>query len=65
MQIYLVQHGASNPKDQDPEQSLSPEGEKDVRRIAETAGNYRIPVQDIMHSGKKSRADCQHHVRDP
>ena len=53
MQIYLVQHGKSRPKEQDPEQSLSPEGEKEVRRIAETAGNYRIPVQGIMHSGKK------------
>ncbi len=53
MQIYLVQHGISNPKDQDPEQGLSPEGEKDARRIAETAGNYQIPVQGILHSGKK------------
>ncbi len=53
MQIYLVQHGISNPKEQDPEQGLSPQGEKEVRRIAETAGNYRVPVQGIMHSGKK------------
>ncbi|WP_291319022.1 phosphohistidine phosphatase SixA [Desulfonatronospira sp.] len=53
MQIYLVQHGLSRPKDEDPEQGLSPQGEKDVRRIAETAGNYRVPVQGIVHSGKK------------
>ncbi|EFI35627.1 phosphohistidine phosphatase, SixA [Desulfonatronospira thiodismutans ASO3-1] len=53
MQIYLVQHGKSRPKDQDPDQSLSPEGEKEVRRIAETAGDYRVPVQGILHSGKK------------
>ncbi|WP_291322007.1 phosphohistidine phosphatase SixA [Desulfonatronospira sp.] len=53
MQIYLVQHGKNRPKDEDPEQSLSPEGEKDVRRIAETAGHYQVQVACILHSGKK------------
>jgi len=53
MQIYLVQHGKSRPKEEDPEQSLSPEGMADVRRIAETAGNYGVPVLTVLHSGKK------------
>lgn len=53
MQIYLVQHGISKPKDEDPERSLSSAGEADVRRIAETARNYSIPLRGIIHSGKK------------
>jgi len=53
MAIYLVQHGKSLPKDQDPEQGLSPKGLDDVRRIAGVARGYGVPVASIVHSGKK------------
>ncbi|MCD6306463.1 MAG: phosphohistidine phosphatase SixA [Deltaproteobacteria bacterium] len=53
MAIYLVQHGRNLPKDQDPEQGLSPRGIDDVKRIAGLARGYEVPVASIVHSGKK------------
>ncbi|MFO7600139.1 MAG: phosphohistidine phosphatase SixA [Candidatus Desulfacyla sp.] len=53
MAIFLVQHGKSLPKDQDPEQGLSPQGREDVERIAATARGYGVQVGSIVHSGKK------------
>jgi phosphohistidine phosphatase len=52
MPLYLVQHGKSLPKATDPGQPLSPEGEADVRRIAEVAKGYGVTVSRILHSGK-------------
>ena len=53
MALYLVQHGKSLPKDQDPDQGLSREGVADVERIASVAGGYGVRVAAIKHSGKK------------
>jgi phosphohistidine phosphatase len=53
MALYLVQHGKSLPKEEDPEQSLSPEGVAEVERIAGVAGQYGVRVRSIHHSGKK------------
>ena len=53
MAIFLVQHGVALAKDIDPERPLSEEGIKDVKRIAEVAKGYNIPVKSIRHSGKK------------
>ncbi len=53
MALYLVQHGKSLPKEQDPDQGLAPEGVAEVKRIAEVARGYRVPVTLIKHSGKK------------
>jgi phosphohistidine phosphatase len=53
MALYLVQHGRSFSKEQDPEQGLSPEGLADVRRIAEVAAMYGVSPASIMHSGRK------------
>ena len=53
MAVFLVQHGLSLPKEQDPEQGLSEAGNTDVSRIAEVAKVYNIPVAAIFHSGKK------------
>lgn len=53
MAIYLVQHGISLPKDEDPERGLSAEGIREVKLIAGVAANYKISVQTIIHSGKK------------
>ena len=53
MQVYLVQHGLSLPKDQDPEQGLSAKGFEEVNRIAEVAKIYHIKPAKILHSGKK------------
>ena len=53
MSIFLVQHGKSLSKGQDPEQGLSPQGAEDVKRIAAVAQGYGVRVGSILHSGKK------------
>ena len=53
MALYLVQHGRSLSKQEDPEQGLSPDGIDEVVRIAEVARQYGVPVTEIKHSGKK------------
>jgi phosphohistidine phosphatase len=53
MAIFLVQHGLSLPKDQDPGKGLSENGKADTVKIAEVAKTYQIPVSKIIHSGKK------------
>lgn len=53
MALYLVQHGKSLPKAEDPEKGISAEGKMETERIAEVAGGYRVPVSRILHSGKK------------
>jgi phosphohistidine phosphatase len=52
MALYLVQHGKSLPKDEDPKKGLSPEGIAETKRIAEVAKSYDILVSGITHSGK-------------
>ena len=52
MAIFLVQHGLSLPKGEDPERGLSEAGIADVERIAEVAKGYNVPAATIFHSGK-------------
>lgn len=53
MALYLVQHGKSLPKDQDPEQGLSKEGITTVERIAAEARERGVQVSTIQHSVKQ------------
>jgi phosphohistidine phosphatase len=53
MAIFLIQHGKSLSKDQDPDQGLSAQGMDDVKRIAAVAQGYGVRVGSIVHSGKK------------
>lgn len=53
MAIYLVQHGISLAKEVDPERGLSNEGTQAVELIAQLAKSYKVPVKQILHSGKK------------
>lgn len=52
MSLFLVQHGKSLSKDQDPNQGLSEEGIITVKRIATAARKYGIQVSTLKHSGK-------------
>ena len=52
MALYLIQHGKSLPKDQDPDQSLSEEGIAETQRIADLAKRYGVVVSQIRHSDK-------------
>ena len=52
MALFLVQHGKSAPKTEDPEKGLSDTGREETLRLAPVAKGYNIPVTRIFHSGK-------------
>ncbi len=53
MNLYLVQHAEANPKESDPEQSLSETGLQNIRKTAYFASEVlNIRVNTIFHSGK-------------
>ena len=52
MALYLVQHGKSLPKNQDPDQGLSEKGKSETEMIAKTAKDKGITVTQIRHSVK-------------
>ena len=52
MAIYLVQHGKSLSKEQDPRKGLSEQGVAEAQRIAQVAAQYGVRVSRIVHSGK-------------
>ena len=52
MALYLVQHGKSLPKDQDPDQGQSEEGKTETEMIAQKAKEQGITVSQIRHSVK-------------
>jgi len=53
MRVYLVQHGAAVPKDEDPARPLSASGRQDVQRVASFLGRSRVAVARVIHSGKR------------
>jgi phosphohistidine phosphatase len=52
MALYLIQHGKSLSKDQDPDQGLSAEGIAETERIARQAKGDGVAVSQIRHSVK-------------
>lgn len=52
MALYLVQHGKSRSKDQDPDQGLSDEGIAETQRVATLAKDHGVAVSQIRHSAK-------------
>ena len=53
MALFLVQHGESLPKEEDPNQGLSRQGIKETEAMAAIAAEQNIQVSRIVHSGKK------------
>ena len=53
MALYLVQHGLSLFKEEDPERGLSEQGIRETRDMAARAAAQNIQVSRIIHSGKK------------
>ncbi len=53
MALYLVQHGLSLSKDEDPEQGLSAKGKAATQRVATVAEGYKVQIKTIHHSPKK------------
>ena len=64
MAIFLVQHGVSLKKEEDPQKGLSQKGREEAARIADVAKFYQIPVAGIFHSGKKRAAETAEIFRD-
>ena len=52
MKLYLVQHGEALTKEVDPGRPLSPQGEQDVKRLADYLFQRGITMATIVHSGK-------------
>jgi phosphohistidine phosphatase len=53
MPLFLVQHGKSLPKEQDPQRGLSDEGRAEVHQVAAEARRHGVKVDRIVHSGKR------------
>jgi phosphohistidine phosphatase len=53
MEIYLMQHGVPFPKEQDPEQGLSPEGTDQIRASGRALKRMGISLDAIVCSPKK------------
>jgi phosphohistidine phosphatase len=53
MEIYLMQHGEAYKEDQDPERSLTPGGEDQIRASGEALRKLGVDVSLILSSPKK------------
>lgn len=53
MEIYLMQHGPPLPKEQDPEEGLSPEGEARIRASGQALKKMGVSFDVILSSPKK------------
>jgi phosphohistidine phosphatase len=53
MEIYLMQHGLSLPKEQDPDEGLSPEGEERIHTSGRALKKMGIDFDAILASTKK------------
>jgi phosphohistidine phosphatase len=52
MLLYLVQHAESLSKEEDPTQSLSEKGMKDIKKVANYVAGLNIKINQIFHSEK-------------
>lgn len=52
MRLYLIQHGLSLPEEEDPEKSLSQEGNEQTQKMAEFLKKKNVKVDAIWHSPK-------------
>lgn len=53
MKLYLVQHGEAKPEAEDPDRSLTAQGEEEVRGVARVAKRLDIHPSKVYHSGKR------------
>ncbi len=53
MELYLMQHGSALPKEQDPDEGLSPEGEAGIRTSGKALNKMGITFDAILSSPKK------------
>jgi len=53
MEIYLMQHGSALPKDQDPEEGLSPDGKGRIQASGQALKKMGVSFDAILSSPKK------------
>ncbi len=53
MKVYLIQHGANKPENEDPEKGLSNQGVLDIEKMAGFVGKMDRQYEAIFHSDKK------------
>ena len=53
IEIYFMQHGPCLPKEQDPEQPLSPEGEELIQKVSLAIAKMKLKFDIILASTKK------------
>jgi phosphohistidine phosphatase len=53
VKLYLVQHGEAKPEAEDPDRSLTAQGEEEVRGVARAAKRLDIHPSKVYHSGKR------------
>jgi phosphohistidine phosphatase len=53
MEIYLMQHGPALPKEQDPEEGLSPEGEVRIHTSGQALKKMGVTFDAVLSSPKK------------
>ena len=53
MEVYLMQHGPNLSEDEDPEESLSPEGEAQVSKAAQAINKMGLTFDVVIASTKK------------
>ena len=56
MELFLVQHAESKPKEEDSERSLTEAGVAAARRMADWAARVGVRIDHIRHSGKTRAA---------
>jgi phosphohistidine phosphatase len=53
MKLYLVQHGEAKSEAEDPERSLTAQGEEEVRGVARVTKRLDTRPSKVYHSGKR------------
>ena len=53
IKLYLIQHGEAKSEAEDPERSLTAQGEEEVRGVARVAKRLDIRPSKVYHSGKR------------
>jgi phosphohistidine phosphatase len=52
MFVYLVQHAASKPEEEDPKRDLTKKGRMEIENVAHHLKRLNVQIKQIFHSGK-------------
>jgi phosphohistidine phosphatase len=52
MKLYLIQHAKAASKEDDPQRSLTDEGQRDIKKVAKFIKSLNLSIDYLWHSGK-------------